>query len=377
MKLRGGIKFVLFVGALLGAWFGGNWAYVKFFILPLSFPPLEPGEVTLFGVQLTNERIIVSNGIAHLVQGSNEGFGAPTPQTEPTSQTGGKRIPIGALVETLTGNTESATELVNVLNGFDTQNIPPEEIVWDSSDVISAIKSDEKLRSKLESDLNTKLDGGPVAQIRKSRFETGIFIRVQVPLRYQTQAGDKQVSAEVLIPFRTTLASRVANHRLIKNQFDPSNTTYLSVYEEVISEMERSNTKQNVADALLNLLSERYLEKLARPAENLISRTTILVSDPLIRSASSGEVLSADGHNVKYNLHLHLHEEGRKRLWQYTAKNPNCQLLLVVKGMAIAAPIVKGQMKYATASITNIAEKELAQMAVDAIESKNIRAERK
>ena len=49
MKLRSGVWFAVAVVALLGAWFGGNYFYTLWFIVPQKHALLEPGRLNLIG----------------------------------------------------------------------------------------------------------------------------------------------------------------------------------------------------------------------------------------------------------------------------------------------------------------------------------------
>jgi len=372
MRIPGSVLFVFFVVLAIAAYYGGEWAYVRWFILPRKIEPLEPGKLNILGVDLRNERIIVANGIAQLVRGGAGEFSAPTPEETHdegigVSKSSETRIPIGALIGALKGDSESLSELVTILNNMEGEVLPREDTIWKASDVLKAIEGDKKLRDELEKDLNTRLDGTPTNVLSKSAFHEGIHIEVSVRVNVPTVKGMKEVTGKVLVPYKTRLVARVMTRKEIATKYDVPLTTYLKVYEMIWEEMKKNGEVENVADSLERIVAEKNSERLSRPAEDLIKRSTVLVTEREITEAHSEETLDPDGEGSVYTVSFSLADEARLRLWQYTAQHPRSQLLLVVDGMAIAAPTVKGEMKYSTAAFTNITERELAELAVKTV----------
>lgn len=374
MKIPGSILFVLFVMFALAAYYGGQWAYVHWVILPRKIEPLEPGKLNILGVHLRNERIIVANGIAQLVKGGSGEFSAPTPEESKdevmeTSTRSETRIPIGALIGTLKGNSESLSELVTILNNMEGEILPREDTIWKANDVRKALEGDKKFKEELEKDLNTRLDGTPADVLSKSAFHEGIHIEVPVRVTVPSQKGAKIVTGKVLVPYKTRLVARVITSKEIATKYDVPLTTYLKVYEGIWEEMKKNGEVENVTQSLREIISEENSERLSKSAEDLIRRSTVLVTEREITEAHSEETLDPDGEGNVYTVSFSLTDEGRLRLWQYTAQYPRSQLLLVVGDMAIAAPTVKEEMKYSTAAFTNITERELAEFAVETVRS--------
>ena len=68
-----------------------------------------------------------------------------------------------------------------------------------------------------------------------------------------------------------------------------------------------------------------------------------------------------------YDLVLDLNDEGRDRLWKYSRNKVGTQLLLIVDGVAIAAPRVRHELAQKTVTITQMPDKALIQDAIDDI----------
>lgn len=367
MKLRGGTRFGLAVLAILGVAYGINWL-VSEVVPPKEFPPLAPSETALLGVKLKGEKIIVMNGIAHLVYGAGSEYGAdPTKETETATGidiASGRKIPIKALVGALRGEEPGATELVESLARLERQNIPPEEIVWDKADIEKALSGDQTLRAKLERQLNTTLEGKPTNIIFPNYFYSGIYIRLPVPITTPTAYGGGTVIAYPLLPYRTQLAVRTINQRPIAEKAFPTHADWQSAYMNAWEKLQEEGGPENVAGALKNLISDTKARSLAKVAEDLLSRVTVLLTEEHITDAGKKQVRNPEGKGFWYTITLNLNEEGRNRLWRYTHENPRCQLLFVVNGVAIAAPFVKQEMKYSTAEITNITDEDLVEEAL-------------
>ncbi|MCH8274487.1 MAG: hypothetical protein IH851_06840, partial [Armatimonadetes bacterium] len=341
MKLRGGTRFAIGVVLALSIWFGGNWVLSNT-VPATGLPRIEPGAVNLIGVTLSGERIVVGNGIAQLVQGAASEFSSPGGSS--LGAASGTTVPTKALTGSLRLEPEAVSELIAALAGMDTQDYPRKEIVWEKSDVEQAMAGDEELRARLERQLNTRLDGTPTDTIIPNYLRSGIYVRLPVPVSVPAEDGSVAVTAHVLLPYKTRLAARVANHRLIKDKYEPSEADWQGAYEETWDAMEQDGSTEDVAASLKNLMSESRVRALARPVERLLERVTVLLTERQILGADQERFPKPAGKGYTYTVNLHLTQEGRDRLWRYTHDNPGCQLLFVVDGVAIAAPTVQHEM---------------------------------
>ena len=357
---RAGILFSVVVIGLLGFGYWLPRLYTQLFILPIEYPRLNPATINVIGIKLTGEKIIVSGGIAKLVQTGESDFASPG-QADTIGAQSGIVISMKGLVESLQFKESGVSELLAALAKLDTENYPPEDVVWLLDDILAAINGDEKLRAKLEGHLCTKLDGSPTDEISLSRMRDGIVIRVNVPVRVPTDEGDTTVIGTVMLPFRTRLATQTIRHRLLET-YEPDRATIEGVYEEVWEKMAR--VPEDVASSLNNLTSEAAVRRMAGRVERLLKRVTVLVTEAQITAADLITTPKPGSDKFLFTVDLELSTEGRNRLWQYTYLNPGCQLLFIWKGVAIAAPTVQHEMKYSTARITNIKHERSAQEAV-------------
>lgn len=363
-KHRGAIGFAFLVVACFGAWYAGNWACYRIIIggdEPLA--RILPRTVNLVGIKLEGERIVISNRIAQLVKGSATEFKMGD---EPAAPASAPKIPMKALIAALKGEPEGVAELVVALNKLDLEMNPPADATFDAVDVMAACSGDEVKRASLEAALNTRLDGGPVEELIKPLLVSGIFVRVPVPVQVPMPGGPRRVVAEVVLPYRTRLVTSVMSHPLIKARFDPSAEALAGVYLEVAKAQEATG-RENVKAALEALVSAERLRRLAEPVERLLDRVYVLLTEQEMVSARLERPVEESGGT--HTLEIEVTRLGRDRLWQYTHENPGCQLLFVVDGVAIAAPVVSHEMKYSTVAITNIADEDLAADAVNVIAS--------
>ncbi len=362
-RFRGGILFGLVIGALFGAYFAGNWACYRFSVGDKVFAAIPPQNVNLLGIRLAGERIVVSNGIAQLVQDDSAGFGRAETGGEPVGASGAK-IPMAALVGSLQGNPDGVEELVMSLNRIEHQILPDESLTWNASDIRRALDGDAAMRKRLESDLNTTLEGEPADTISRQLTFTGIWIRLPIAVEVPSAEGSKRVESSITLPYVTELVRKVQAHPLVREKFEVDPRTLALVYEEVWQE---SAGGFKVRQSLESFIAPDRLDALSGSATRLLSRVTVLVTEDLLQGAGLEVVAKADGKGDSYTINLNLERDGRDRLWQYTRRNPGCQLLFTVDGIAIAAPVVQHEMMYYTAAITNIQEEDLARQAVDLI----------
>lgn len=363
-RYRGALTFALVVFGLLGAWFGGNWLYAEWAIGSMKFEPLEAGRVNLFGVELSGETIIVTNGTAMLIRGSgaNEKGGATS-----SGDARGPAIPIRALIGSLRGDREAVSELLESLNDIDTEDFPPPETVWEEDQLRAALNGDEKLLRKLEDQLATTLSGEPAERISLASLRSGITVRVRVPVRVPSESGGaRTVEGAVRINYRTRFAEEVLNNPVVRDRFQPSESALFGVVKEVWSAMARM-PRQDVRGDLERLLSQASKERYARPVESLLSRTTILATERQIADADLQEYDDPVRDRSLFALQLTLTDEARYRLWKYTRGKGRLQLLFSVDGIAVAAPIVQHEMKYSVAEILNVSDEVDARKAVQVI----------
>ena len=364
--IRSGIWFALSVVFALAAWFGGNELYTRLVILPRSYPPLQPGTVNLLGLQLKGFRIIVSNGIARLQEGSDDTFSRPE---DSSLDSGGTIVPMKGLILALQQKPEGVSELLEAFAGIKREIEPRPDIIWKREDVIAALKGDKGLREKLETALCTILAGGAVQKVSWRRLQDGIWIRTGVPVKITTPSGTETVEGEIEIPYKTRTADMVEKRikKLLEQsgKLAPDGPMVAGVYSE-----EAGRVKENVAQTLAQLASDSRLRALAEPVENLLSRVIVLLTEKQITGAEVQKEPKPQGDGFLYSILLDITTDARDRLWQFTYRNPHSQLLFVSNGVAIAAPFVRHEMKYSKVTITNITDEDLANEAISFIKGR-------
>lgn len=359
------VGFVLLAAAV---YFGRN-LWGAYNVDHLVFDEIQPGKVNLVAVNPgAGFRVIVANQAAQLVEGSTGAFDAPdsegTTDSDDTSGDGGKkRIPIKELLLSLQGNEAALSKFVMTMNDLRESNLPPERIIWKAEDIQKAFKGDVALSKKLESDLNVKLDGTPLDHLSRSALFNGIVIdspvTVTVPVGNQT----RQLTARILEPFKAKLMRQV--ERQVERKFDVSNEMLAGYYKDEVAKL-LADPKQteNVRHSLEDQIRESRLQAYAAAPEKVLRNAKVVVNDGLIQRASYDKIVTQNGKPL-FNLTIDLSEEGQKRLWKYSRERPGFQLLLIVDGIAIAAPKMNGELSRDEVTITQLPDEGLVKDAVD------------
>jgi len=368
-KFRTGIWFVLAVVGVLGLWYGGNELYTRLVILPREYPRLTPGRVSLIGLTVPGYHIVVSNGIARLQIGSPAKFGGPD-RVEST----GSSIPMHGLMGTLALEPDAANELIRALNDIKYAIEPLADRIWTKERIDKAIATHGSERSELEYDLATQLNGQGVDRVSWDHLTTGIWLEVPIPLAVPSAKGKETVVAKVLLPYRTRLSTMTENNlkRLLARgrlaeDLRPEPQTVAGVYNEALEA--EAGKYEDVVASLRRYFSREAIAQMVEPVEGLLRDVEILVTDQTITGAEIEAVPREDGKGDLYSILLDVTQDSRDRMWQYTYRHPASQLLLVSNGVAIAAPVVQHEIKYSTVEITGIAEKQLAEEALEFIKA--------
>jgi hypothetical protein len=102
-------------------------------------------------------------------------------------------------------------------------------------------------------------------------------------------------------------------------------------------------------------------------AQWIAAHALILVNQPMVESVAMEE--QNDGGAKTYDLKIRLNAEGKNRLWKFSAEG-GTQILVVSKGVAIAAATIGTQLNSKELVIKQIADKSLVEEAVSLIQSK-------
>jgi preprotein translocase subunit SecD len=77
--------------------------------------------------------------------------------------------------------------------------------------------------------------------------------------------------------------------------------------------------------------------------------------------------LEASNGARSYNLDVELDQEGRDRLWLYSRGKVGTQLLLVLRGIAVAAPRIDHELSERRVTITQLEDEGIAEETLNAI----------
>lgn len=370
MKLHREHKIAIgFVTLFAGAYFGYQ-AYAAFVIDRVKFAPLKPSRVNIIGVNTTaGYRIIVANQVAQLVQGGTDEFGAPDPSEADSNSNQRRRVPLREMLRAMQGDEEALGKFVTGMSEeLRKAEMPTAEIIWKAEDIAKALDGDATLTTKLEQDLNMRLDGSPLDQIRMRAVQNGIVIQNRVPITFAVEGQERTLYAEVKLPYRPRFIEDLEKRYQERFQQTPEQVKgyYLELADEQLA---NPGMKEDIARSLRIRIDEKSLvDRFVPDALKVLKNATVLLNDTFMEKASFSEQPGPEGKPV-YDLAIDVSEEGRQRLWQFSRKHRGVQLLLVVDGIAIAAPRVRGELTLPQVTIKQVPDRGLVEDAVELINS--------
>jgi hypothetical protein len=364
-KTRSSTKIAIaFVVLAAGAYFG--YGFVSGWIVDRKvFPPIEPGQVNLVGVDTSKGyHIIVANQVAQLVLGSAGEFEA-SDHSEGREDAAKKRVPIRDLLRSLQGNEEALGRFVMAMNDMSDAEFPAYPRVWKAEDVEKAVRGDKALEAKLEEDLNVRLDGTPLDKVRVSALEEGIVLDSPVEIEVQVGAEKRQLVGRVREQFVPRFSRMVWGQ--LGEKPDLTESIIIGYYrKEAQKVFADANAREDVRESLIGRISPNRLQALAAIPSRILNSATVIVNDSLIEGARYETYQAGDGKPI-HDLVLNLKDEGRQRLWQYSKRNPNSQLLVTWEGIAIAAPRIQGELPLSEVKVKQLMDEGLVKDAVDSI----------
>ncbi len=346
--------------------YGYRWA--NDYMLSGTFAPIAPGQVNVVGVDTSaGYGILVENRAAKLVAGNKDAFKAGT--MDESSLEGGstdKRfIPIKEMLKGIGGDGEALGFFVMRLNDIKDPELSSPAL-WKAEDIEKAIAGDPTLHRKLASDINVELDGTPLDHISKNALYNGILVDIPVPIQVNVGGPPRTIVARVKRPYRPTLVLDV-ERRLKDRNYDVHTLTaeYINAARELKA---HPDGRENVVKSLRAFYAKSEQMSMAEAATRVINSVTPVITENQIESARYDTQESSKG--KRFTLHIALTPEGRKRLWQFSRNRIGSQLLLVVDGVAIAAPFIQHGLSEGEVQISGMEEESLVQDAVDTINSK-------
>jgi len=273
------------------------------------------------------------------------------------------------MIQTLQEKSAAVGPFVSILNDMKQEDVNDKAKDWSKADIEKALAGDKSLKDKLQADLNTNLDGSPLAQFDPKTFQTGITIHLPVTMTIPSPTGDKQVTGDLLFPFQTrlmlALEQRVATE---SNLYD--NKVLAGYYAEVAKPfMTDPKQRQNVAEALKQIISQANVDGMTELPQKVLGSLQILANDQLIKHALYTTEDTPKG--PVCNMEIELTDEGRNRLWQYSRDKVGTQLLLVVDGVAVSAIQIKDVLAQTNLTISNLPDETIVKNAVNKINSMN------
>jgi hypothetical protein len=362
--LRSSTKIVVGFVALAALMYFGYQLYAKQTVASLHFDPVVPGEVNLVGIDPgAGYQIIVANDIAQLVEASTnfEGDSAAS-GNGPESGAIKKRLPIKEMLGVLRGDPKDLGDFVAIMNDLrENEKWPTVYIVWQAEDIQKALAGDKTLEAKLVRDLNVKLDGTPLAQLRPSALENGIIIDFPVSLHVNMQGQQKEVVGRIRQPYKPTVL-KIVEEQIADKQVTPE--MMAGYYGEAAKDlMSHPEKRENVRTSLENFISKANADRLREAPERILQNATVVANEHQIKRATTQ---TYDAGNKKLtDLTIELTDEGRQRLWKYSVDKVGSDLLLIVQGVAVAAPRIERALTEQELTIKRMPDPVLAQDTAD------------
>jgi hypothetical protein len=196
----------------------------------------------------------------------------------------------------------------------------------------------------------------------------GITIDLSVPVKVSVRGVQQTLVAHVKIPYRVQFTRDVEKNIYAKvKSLTPTNEEIKGYYlEEAKVLVDKPQERESLAKALGALIDPTIVKGYAEAAEKVLGNTKVVLNEQFVRDAHKEEVPTDSGKTV-YDLVLDLTDEGRDRLWQYSRHRSGTQLLLIVNGVAIAAPVVRHELAQKQVTITQMIDPDLVDDAVNTI----------
>ena len=331
------------------------------------FSAVAPGRVNLVGITPgAGYRIIVANDVAQLVE-TQGGFGGE--ESKDAGATEGsikKRVPIRELLGVLRGDGKSLGQFVMKMNDMgEKEDWPPIRVAWTKDDLEKAIGGDVKLRSRLESDLNVRLDGTPMTPLNRNSLENGIF--VHAPVEITIDIGGKQtlVRGEIVQPYKPQIIKDV--EAKYADKAEVTREMIGGYYAEAVRDArDDPKRKENVAESLRRMYSKGVMEERLETPRKLLRNATVVVNESFVDDASYRSYKTNDGHEMS-DLTVDLNDEGRRRLWKFSKDRVGSQILLIADDVAIASPRITHELALSEFTVTQMPDRVLLDEAVKSI----------
>lgn len=392
MKIRSSTKFVLSTVALGAVIWGGMEGLALLQTAGVDLASMEPGKVNLIWVDpKIGYHVKVTNAVANLYQGSAGSFESPGKPTEG----GGKRLPIVEMLASLQGDAKALGTFVEVVNQMNQSDEPLSANEWLAEDVTKALEGDAALRQKLEADLNIGLDGVPTRSASYYALNNGITILLKVKAHVPQHPKLDGLVTTVRIRYQPKLSKDVME--VLDWKVNPSPAEIAGIYsekarpiwdyqaelakhggsllgkdEDVVNAFNKLVATGKIAPPLdirsdlMERVSDANSKQIGSTAEKILSGINVLVNEDEISGCEIASNADRESGEL-YDLKLSLKEGGRKRLWKFSRQEKDFVLLVIVDGVAIAAPHIGTQLAGSEVTISNLRDKRLTESAAEKI----------
>lgn len=328
---------------------------------------VEPGEFAIVAFAPgSGYRIIVSNGIAHLAEVRDDGNGGfETPTDDQREIENAPRLPMRETLASLRGDLQALSHLVMSVNRLDTDEIPTDPVVWKSEDIEQAIGGDAELRARLEKSLQTTLQGMPLPVVSRSAVNKGIVVDSPVTVRFTVNGEEQELTCRIQEPFVTRFVDAVQVR--LSQKFDQPDSLVAGIYREEAMRIQSDPSQaEDVARALRARYDPARLAGFATKPARVLSACRVLVNESHLTRADS-ECRQDDDGRDDCSITLGLTDDGRMRLWKYSHDRKGFQLLVTVRGVAVAAPRIRTELSSREVKLTQLTSKSLVQETIDLV----------
>ena len=363
MKVRATTKILFGFVGLIGLAYVGRFGYTKWQLVGVDLKPIPSSDFCLLAIgPKANVKTIIANRMVQIVESSDKFGGEAGIGGGVESGAVKKRIPVKELVGVLGGDADSAQSFVKKMREFNEDSEAVDETpMWTKEDLEKAIASPGALRTKLEFDIGTSIDGKPKPILNRLSFFYGIRIKVPITFTAPNAKGETIQTVDI-VTFKPKILNRFYKQMQTKF-YDKSQLQnfYASYLKEETPEL------QDIGATLKAIFAGTEASSELRKAEQIAKYSTILVNQPMIESVSMET--QSEGKAITYDLKIRLNSEGKNRLLKFSSEG-GTQILVISKGVAIAAATIGTQLSSQELVIKQIADRQLLEDAVSLIHSK-------
>ncbi|MBN8690666.1 MAG: hypothetical protein J0L72_07715 [Armatimonadetes bacterium] len=363
-KLFAGAVGVFVTGYL--AWNG----YAAFQLNGVVLDPMTPTRVSLIAIRPdAGYKIIVANQMAQLIETSS--IGSQASDTDINTDVSGdtssrKRLPVKELLGSLQGDQKALGDFIMRINDIDRNDFGPEAPVWTSENIQKAIDSPGPLRTKLEDDLNVRLDGTPLDHVSMKSVTNGITIDIPVKIAVNGSEPNKVVTARVQSSYKPQLSLDIEDRLQSRSTITDAiiQGEYQAIGREILS---GKRPQEQVKSILLQRISAERSSELAKAPARILAATFVLLTTDQMQGSQLSVYTTSNGATL-VDLTIRVNDLGKKRLWKYSRTEPGFQLLLTVDGIPVGAPRIRGEIISNDVKISQLPDAGLAKDTQNAIQ---------